>query len=156
MSNTQIDINAESGEVTITRVYDAPRELVFRAMVEPEQFVQFWGPTGTHVPIESVVIEPWTGGRFESTMVADDGSGEFPMKGVFVDFLEPERLAFREPNSGVVSASTFTELDGGRTEVVIRQTNVPEMYRSPQALAGFETSLDRFDAFLTGQTARTR
>jgi uncharacterized protein YndB with AHSA1/START domain len=156
MSKTQIDVNAESGEVTITRVYDAPRELVFRAMIEPEQFVQFWGPTGTHVPIETVVIEPWTGGRFESTMVADDGSAEFPMKGVFVDFAEPERLAFREPGSGVVSASTFTELDGGRTEVVIRQTNVPEMYRSPQALAGFETSLDRFDAFLTGQTARAQ
>jgi uncharacterized protein YndB with AHSA1/START domain len=156
MSKTQIDVDAERGEVTITRVYEAPRELVFRAMIEPEQFVQFWGPTGTHVPIESVVIEPWAGGRFESTMVADDGSGEFPLKGVFVEVVEPERLTFREPQSGVVSASTFTELDGGRTEVVIRQSNVPEMYRSPQALAGFETSLDRFDAFLIGQTVHTQ
>jgi uncharacterized protein YndB with AHSA1/START domain len=152
MSKTQVVVDADRGEVTITRVYDAPRELVFRALIEPEQFVQFWGPVGTHVPLESVVIEPWAGGRFENTMVLDDGSGEFPMKAVFVEVVEPETLTFREPESNVVSASTFTDLGDGRTEVVIRQSNVPEMYRSPQALAGFETSLDRFDEFLTAQS----
>ena len=73
------------GEVTITREFDAPRELIFRCFVEPEHFVKFWGPVGTHVPIETVVIEPWAGGRFESMMVADDGVGEYPMKAVFVE-----------------------------------------------------------------------
>ena len=53
MSNTQTVVDAERAEVTITRIYDAPRELVFRAMIEPEQFIQFWGPVGTHVPLES-------------------------------------------------------------------------------------------------------
>ena len=153
MSNTQTVVDAERGEVTITRIYDAPRELVFRAMIEPEQFIQFWGPTGTHVPLESVVIEPWVGGRFESTMVMDDGSGEFPLKGTFTEYVELEKLTFTEPGSNMVSASTFTDLGDGRTEVVIHQTNVAEMFRSPQALAGFETSLDRFDAFLTAEVA---
>ena len=156
MSKTQTVVDADKGEVTITRIYDAPRELVFRAMVEPEQLVEFWGPTGSHVPLESVVIEPWVGGRFESTIVMDDGSGAYPMKGTFTEFVEPEKMTTVEPESNVVSASTFTDLGDGRTEVVIHQTNVPELYRSPEALAGFVTSLDRFDAFLTARVAAAR
>jgi uncharacterized protein YndB with AHSA1/START domain len=136
------------GEVTITREYDAPRELMFRCFVEPEHFIKFWGPIGTHVPIETVVIEPWAGGRFESTMVMDDGSGEFPMKAVFVEVTEPEVFAFREPDSGLVSTGTLTDLGNGRTRLVIHQTNVPAPYRTTEALEGFNTSLDRLDAYL--------
>ena len=136
------------GEVTITRDYDAPRELMFRCFVEPEHFVKFWGPIGTHVPIETVVIEPWTGGRFESTMVMDDGSGEFATKAVFVEIKEPEVFAFREVDSDMVSTGTLTDLGNGRTRLVIHQTNVPALYRSTEALEGFNTSLDRFEAHL--------
>lgn len=132
------------GEVTITREFDAPRELVFRCLVEPEHFVKFWGPIGTHVPIESVVIEPWAGGRFESTMVADDGSGTFPMKAVFVEVTEPEVFSFREPEGDMLTTSTLTDLGDGRTRMIIHQTNVPAFYRSTEALEGFSTSLDRF------------
>jgi uncharacterized protein YndB with AHSA1/START domain len=132
------------GDVTITREFDAPRELVFRCLVEPEHFVEFWGPTGTYVPIETVVIEPWVGGRFESTMVADDGSGEFATKAVFVDIREPEVFSFTEPGSDMVTSSTLTDLGDGRTRMVIHQTNVPAFYRSTEALEGFSTSLDRF------------
>ena len=136
------------GEVTITRDFDAPRELMFRCFVEPEHFVKFWGPTGTHVPIETVVIEPWAGGRFESTMVMDDGSGEFPMKAVFVEVTEPEVFAFKEPESNMISTSTFTDLGDGRTRLVIHQTNVPAYFRTKEDLEGFNTSLDRFEAYL--------
>jgi uncharacterized protein YndB with AHSA1/START domain len=133
------------GEVTITREFDAPRDVVFRALVEPEQFIRFWGPVGMHVPLSSVVIEPWAGGRFESTMIPDDDPDNpgFPMKAVFVEVVEPEIFAFSEPDSGMTSTGTLTDLGGGRTRLVIHQTNVPEMYRSPEALAGFNTSLDR-------------
>lgn len=136
-------------EVTITRIFDAPRAMVFRAMVEPEQLVKFWGPTGTSVPLDSVVLEPWAGGRFETTMVADDGGGEYPTKAIFVEVTEPEVLSFREPDSGVLTEGRFRDLGDGRTELTIHQTNVPEMYRSPEALAGFLTSLDRFAEHLT-------
>jgi len=145
MTETSNASEATSGDVVITREFDAPRELVFRALVEPEQFVRYWGPTGTHVPLASVVIEPWAGGRFESTMVPDDDPDNpgFPMKAVFVEVVEPEIFSFHEPDSGVTTTSTLTDLGNGRTRLVIHQADVPEMYRSPEALAGFNSSLDR-------------
>ena len=148
---TETSITADTtGDVTITRDFDAPRELMFRALVEPEQFIRFWGPTGTHVPLETVVIEPWAGGRFEWAMVPDDDptSEGFGSKGVFVEVVEPELMTFTEPESGITTRSTFTDLGDGRTRLVIHQTNVPEMYRSPESLAGFNSSLDRLAAHL--------
>ena len=49
---------------------------------------------------------------------------------------------------GMTNTSTFTDLGNGRTEVVIHQRNVPAMFRSPEAQAGFNASLDRFAAYL--------
>ncbi|MEY2552548.1 MAG: hypothetical protein QOC57_408, partial [Ilumatobacteraceae bacterium] len=49
---------------------------------------------------------------------------------------------------GMTTSTTFRDLEGGRTEVTIHQTNVPEMYRTPEAQAGMQSSFDRFDAYL--------
>ena len=142
--------STELGELTITREYDAPRDMVFRAMIEPEQLTHFWGPTGTHTPLDSIVIEPWAGGRFETTMVPDGAPPDagFPMKALFVEVVEPERIVFKELGGEMTTASTFTDLGDGRTRVVIHQTNMPAMYRSEDAQAGFNSSLDRFAAYL--------
>jgi hypothetical protein len=61
---------------------------------------------------------------------------------------EPERLVWRDPHSGMTTAATFVDLGDARTEVQIRQTNVPEAFTSSQAQAGFRTSLDKFAAYL--------
>ena len=63
MNDTATTVDAELGEVTIVREYDAPREMVFRAMVEPEQLAQFWGPVGIHSPADRMVLEPRVGGH---------------------------------------------------------------------------------------------
>jgi uncharacterized protein YndB with AHSA1/START domain len=81
-------------------------------------------------------------------MVADDGSGEWPTKAVFTEFVEPERFSFSEPDAAMVTTSTLTDLGNGRTHMVIHQRSVPEMYRTEEALAGFNTSLDRLEAYL--------
>ncbi len=65
-----------------------------------------------------------------------------------VEIVAPELLSWSEPEVGMTTTSTFTELSDGRTEVVITQSNVPEMFRSPEALEGFACSLARFDAYL--------
>jgi hypothetical protein len=70
---------------------------------------------------------------------------------VFVEVTEPVRLTWVETASGMTSTATFLELDDGRTEVEIRQTNPPDSYRHPAARAGFVTSLDRFADYLTQQ-----
>ena len=136
------------GELTITRIFDAPRELVFRCMIEPEHLTHFWGPVGVSTPIENITVDPRPGGVFETIMVNDADGAEYPSRGVFVEVVAPERLVWSEPDSGMTTTSTFVQLDNGRTEVRIHQTNVPEMYRSPEAQAGFQSSLDRFAAYL--------
>ena len=57
-----------------------------------------------------------------------------------------------DPDSGMTTTSTLTDLGGGRTEVRIHQTNVPEPCSAPEAQAGFLTSLDRFAAYLGGSS----
>jgi uncharacterized protein YndB with AHSA1/START domain len=140
---------ADLGYVTVTRDFDAPREAVFGAFMDPEQLARFWGPTGTHVPPGSVVIEPVPGGRFEATIVADDGTGEYPFRSTFVDVVAPEMFSFQEGGASVVSTSTFTDLGDGRTRVVIEQSDVPAHYRSIEGLTGFATTLELLADHLT-------
>ena len=142
MSETKAD------ELTYTRVFDAPRALVFRCMIEPEHLTHFWGPVGVSTPLANITIEPWAGGRFETIMVNDETGEEYPSRGVFVEVVEPEKLVWTEPEFGITSTSTFTDLGDGRTEVQIHQTNLPLEYTTPEAQAGFETSLDRLAAHL--------
>jgi hypothetical protein len=115
-----------AGELTYTRVFDAPRELVFRCMVEPEHLTHFWGPAGVHTPLDGIKVDARPGGVFETAMVND---------------------------ADVTPTSTFTDLGGARTEVRIHQANVPPAFLSPEAQAGFATSLDRFAGYL-GQISR--
>lgn len=111
--------NPALGELTVTRVFNAPRELVFNAFVEPEQFVKFWGPDGTTVEPSSVTIEPWAGGRFESTVVLDEDSTEHPMKCVFLAVVEPELLSYKDSVSGIDSSLVLTDLGDGRTRASV-------------------------------------
>ena len=145
------DITTNLGEVTYTRIYDAPRELVFRCMIEPEHLTHFWGPVGVTTPFENITVEARPGGRFETTMVNDANGEEYPMRAVYVEIVEPERIVFTEPDveGGMTTSITFTDLGDGRTECFTHQTNVPEMYINPEAQAGMQSSFDRFAAYLT-------
>jgi uncharacterized protein YndB with AHSA1/START domain len=138
----------EAGELIYTRVFDAPRELVFRCMIEPEHLTHFWGPAGVSTPLESITVDARPGGVFETVMVNDADGGQYPTRAIFVEVVEPERLVWTEPGTGMTTTSTFSDLGGTRTEVRIRQANPPESFRSPEAQAGFSTSLDRFAAYL--------
>jgi len=137
-----------TADLTFTRDFDAPRELIFKVFMDPSHFVRFWGPAGTHTPPSSVVIEPWAGGRFENVMVSDTGRGEYAFRATFLEVVEPERFSWKEHHSGLTSQTTLVDLGGGRTRVVIHQSDVPEGYRSPEAQAGFATSLGRLAAHL--------
>jgi uncharacterized protein YndB with AHSA1/START domain len=145
------DTLAELGEVTYTRVYDAPRELVFECMTKAEHLTHFWGPSGVSTPIENITVDLRVGGVFETVMVNDADGSEYPSKGVYTEIDPPSVLAWVEPDSGMTARSTFTDLGDGRTEVVITQTNVPAMFRSPESQAGMKSSFDRFAAYLATQ-----
>ncbi len=135
-------------DLTFTRDFDAPRELVFQVFLDPSHFVRFWGPAGTSVAPSSVVIEPWPGGRFENDMVSDADGSSYPFRATFLSVDEPSGFSWKEHHSGLTSQTTLVDLGSGRTRVVIHQTSVPFGYRSPEARAGFMTALDRLAAYL--------
>ena len=138
---------SDQAELTYTRVFAAPRDLVFRCMLEPEHLTHFWGPAGTSAPQALITVDPRPGGIFEVVMVSDDG-GSYTMHAIYAEIVPPERIVWTEPGTGVTTTSTFTDLGGTRTEVRIHQANAPDSFRSPEAQAGFLTSLDRFAAYL--------
>jgi uncharacterized protein YndB with AHSA1/START domain len=146
MSDTATNL----GEVTYTRIYNAPRELVFTALTTPEHLTHFWGPYGVSTPLENITVDLRPGGKFETIMVNDATGEKYPSLGVYVEIIKPEKLVWTEPDveGGMTTSITFNDLGDGRTEVVSHQTNVPEMYRSEQAQAGMQTSFDRFAAYL--------
>ena len=135
-------------ELIFARVFDAPRDLVFRCMIEPEHLTHFWGPAGVSAPLDKISVDARPGGVFESVMVNDADGSEYRLRVIYDEVVAPERLVWTDPDSGMTTTSTLTDLGGGRTEVRIHQVRVPALMRSPQAQAGFKTSLDRFAAYL--------
>lgn len=140
----------ETGQFSISRVVNASPERVFRAYLDPVQFVQFWSPEGVTIALDTVVIEPWVGGRFECTMVVEAMDNlELPNVGKFVEIVENERLVFCEASLGdLISTMTFTEQGDGRTEVAVNQINVPIEYLGPQATEGFNSCFDKLEVLL--------
>ena len=147
MSNAATNL----GEVTFTRTFDAPRELVFECMTTPAHLTHFWGPVGVSTPLANIEVDLRPGGVFNTTMVNDATGEEYPNFGVYVEVSPPERLVFTEPGveGGMTTSITFTDLGDGRTETLTHQTNVPEMFRTPEAREGMESSFTRFDEYLT-------
>ena len=145
------DTSAQTGELTIVRTYNAPRELVFECMITPEHLTHFWGPVGVSTPLETIKIDLRPGGVFDTVMVNDSDGAEYPSHGIYVEIDKPNKLSWTEPDveGGMLSSLTFVDLGDGRTEVTIHQTNVPELYMSAEAQAGMQSSLDRFAAYVS-------
>jgi uncharacterized protein YndB with AHSA1/START domain len=97
-------------------------------------------------PLDGIGVELRSGGRFETLMVGQHGSHH--MIATFTEVLPPDRLGWVEPSSGLHTTCTFTDLGDDGTEVVIHQRNVPEPMRSPEARAGFLTSLEKLEEHL--------
>ena len=109
-------------ELTITRVLDAPREVVWKAWTDPEQFA-YWFGAELDVPVDTVSLDVKPGGAWKAQMIAEDGT-EMPFGGFYRDVQEPERLVltFEEAGSSdeerQVLTVTFNDL-GDKTEVTL-------------------------------------
>ncbi len=139
-----------AAELRFRRVFEAPRDLVFRCMTDPDHLADFWGPAGVSAPRAHIRVDARPGGVFETLMVNDADGSEYPTRAVFEEVRAPELLVWTESHSGMRVRSEFVALGPERTEVRIHQTYVPEAFMAPEAQAGFRSSLDRFDAYLTG------
>jgi len=143
-------------ELTYRLIHDAPRDLLFDCMTKPEHLTHFWGPAGTTTPLDGIRVDLRPGGAFETVMVSDADGSRYPMRAVYVEVHRPDRLVWTEPGAdgGMTTTITFTELGDGRTEIITHQASVPAAMRSPQAQAGFLTSLDRFGGYVASLTTK--
>jgi uncharacterized protein YndB with AHSA1/START domain len=141
--NPQTDsgIGSTAEELVITHVFDAPRDIVFKAWTDPAQLMRWWGPKGFTTP--SVTIDPRIGGVFHYCMRSPEGQDYWGI-GLYREIVPPERIVYTDafadaegnrvpPSHYGMSAShpaeslvtvTFTEQQG-KTTVTVRQT-VPD------------------------------
>ena len=137
-----------SAWIAVERVFDAPRDLVFECLTTPEHLAEFWGPTGTSTPLELITVDLRIGGAFATTMVNDETGEQQATRAVYTAIDPPERLAWRDLDTGMTSTTTLIALDDERTEMHIEHTDAPVEYDTPLARRGFTTSLDRLVAHL--------
>lgn len=77
--------------LVVTRIFDVPRELVFKMFTDPKHLARFWGPTGFTSNVRE--MDPRPGGAFCIDMRGPDG-GICPCKGVYCEVVEPERIVY--------------------------------------------------------------
>lgn len=146
MAKNKTIIVAEPGkqELFITREFDAPPELVYRAHTEPEIFAQWLGPNDLSVEFE--VFEPVSGGRWRFLNVGRDGE-EYAFHGTFHE-VSPTRIiqTFEYeglPESGHVSLETLTlaDLGNGRTKLQIHAVYQSVADRDGMIQSGMESGV---------------
>src|SRR5260370_5855808 len=102
---------AAKHEITIARLFDAPRELVYRAFVDPDQLCQWFGPDGYSVPCETVQIDARPGGFQRFVMVSDKDPGHrSPVDATFSEVVENELLVGHEDVEGMPGTGRTTRL----------------------------------------------
>jgi uncharacterized protein YndB with AHSA1/START domain len=132
---------ASPREIAITRVYDAPRELVWRAWTEPAQLASWWGRRGWRTPPESVTMDVRTGGRFRLMSVCEADGALMAFDTVYREVVAPERLTWGE--DGRLATVTFTDLGDGRIEMRFHAVVVLGDAAFANAPAGLRSAFDR-------------
>jgi uncharacterized protein YndB with AHSA1/START domain len=112
--------------IRITRVFDAPRERVWREWTEPEGFADWFGGPECEVPLSSVSMDVRPGGRWRLTMFAPPHRRRIDWRGEYREVAEPERLVFKITDQPVGDAFelvtvVLTDLGDGRTEMLFEQ-----------------------------------
>ena len=158
-------------KIVLTRTFDAPRALVWRAWTEPEQLMRWWGPQGFTSPVCKVDLR--VGGSYLFCMRSPDGK-DYWSTGVYREIVEPQRIvctdSFADEKGNEVPASyygmpgdwpqellvtiTLEELQG-RTRLTLEHVGLPEGEHSRLAAEGWNGSFDKMAAALERTTRYT-
>jgi len=143
MPKTEYVIEPGKQELTSTTVFDAPRELVFRAYTEADLVAQWFGPSKYRIAMDR--FEPTTGGSYRVRHIGSDGQ-EFAFRGVIHDLVAPERICQTFEYEGVpghVSLQTATfEALGNKTRVVEQLVFQSVMDRDGMVASGMQEGSD--------------
>jgi uncharacterized protein YndB with AHSA1/START domain len=140
-------------EIVTTRVFDAPRELVFRAWTEPDHLMKWWGPKGFTNTFQEFDLRP--GGKWRLVMHGPNGA-DYPGEFVFVEITGPERLVLEHVSQPKFRLTVLFEDIAGKTKVSFRQLfDSPETYGRFKGLAipGNEQNLDKLAVELAAMGA---
>ena len=141
------------GTVTLTRVFAAPRALVWKAWTDSKMMAQWFGPRGFTNPVCELDVR--VGGSLRIVMRGPDGN-DYPMKGVFREVVAPERLVFtnialdKDGNHLLEGETTVTFAESNsKTTLTLRTHAVGLVPIAPQMLAGMEAgwtqSIDKLE-----------
>jgi uncharacterized protein YndB with AHSA1/START domain len=146
--------NTADREIVITRLIDAPRELVFRAWTDSKQVGKWWGPTGFTTTTHEIDIKP--GGAWRFIMHGPDGT-DWDNEILYREVVKPERLVYDHGDPGTPGQHfkvwvTFDE-EAGKTRLTLRtlfESAAARDYvvREVKAIEGGNQTLDRFEAFV--------
>jgi uncharacterized protein YndB with AHSA1/START domain len=145
-------------ELTIIRVFDAPRALVFKLWTDPKHLAQWWGPQGFTNPV--CEFDARVGGELRIHMRGPDGS-VYPMEGVIREFVPPERLAFANIATDTAgnhllegTTTVLFEEENGKTKLTLhtRMAAVVEMakFHLQGMEMGWTQSIDKLQAYIAG------
>ncbi len=144
---------AADREVLITRIFEAPREQVFRAWTEPDELAAWYGPEHMDAPRERIRIDLRVGGRWELTMVGRGDDREFSVGYDIVELVEPELLVLRSdpmPGAGM-NEPTVLRIEfhdhGAKTRMTLSDGPYPAEGRG-RAEAGWSAAFDELARFV--------
>ncbi len=146
-------------DIVITRIFDAPREQVWKAWTEPEHLKRWWGPKNFTAPVSEIDLR--VGGKYLNAMRSPEGQ-EFFSTGVYHEIDPPEKLvftdSFADEKGNVVAAShygfgddfpvelkvtiTFEEVDG-KTKMTLQHEGFPAGEMREMTTAGWNESFDK-------------
>ena len=138
-TTSKFDLNVtrvSDTELHLTREFDAPRDLVWKAMTDPALMSRWWGPRRYQTVVDTMDVRP--GGRWRMRNIAADG-GEHAFRGEYREIVPPERIVMTfeyEPLPGHISVETMTLTEReGRTLLEVR-----DQFASKEDLDGIVAS----------------
>ncbi|MEZ5829895.1 MAG: SRPBCC domain-containing protein [Dongiaceae bacterium] len=141
-------------ELVITRIFDAPRELVFRAWTQPEHIVRWLSPR--NFTCISAKTDVRVGGAYRAGIRSTEGKENW-MRGIYREIVEPERLVFsfaweKEGEQGRENTITISLADvGGKTRMTFRQAFFETAENRDDHNKGWSSCFDSLEKYLAGE-----
>jgi len=143
-------------ELVITRIFNAPRNLVFEVFTDPKHVIHWWGPNGFTNTIHTMNVKP--GGEWKLTMHGPDGT-DYPNLITYKEVVKPERLVWThgsgaKDDPGQFESTVIFEDEGKKTKLTMKMVFktkedkdfIVEKYG---ALEGQKQTMDRLEQYLT-------
>ena len=147
------DVAADNQEVLITRVFEAPRERVWRAWTDPDEVARWYGPASFETPRDRISIDLRVGGRYELTMVQRESGAEHPIGYDILELVEPELIVMRSDPIPGMSEPTVVRVElhdhGDKTRMTLTDGPMPGA-GCEYAEAGYNAALDKLAESLAG------